>query len=274
MTDLLLPPPLVLAADRWPTNGELVADIVKLGYLDLETETLDPTYEGGLWWSVVRPAQLVTLHRPSDGTDFRDLHQFPDGRFHQIAFDPPYSAQGAQDTSTMQQYNARYGRNTVKPSPEAVQDLCDDGLTEMWRLCAEGGIVLVKTNMYVWSSDLWLGTFWTIQHAVKLGFIVEEVMHMISDTASPQPKRAICRHCGAATQRRADHQTWTDLKRPSGTESAVCRRPHPFRLHEPDFSINTQDHANNNASTMLVLRKPHGGKRPVQYQRATPGATR
>lgn len=82
-------PSLVLAVSNWATNGHLMADLVKLGLLDLDVPTLDTTYEKGVWWSQVQPRNLTTHHRPTDGSDFRNL-PYRSGSWHQIAFDPPY----------------------------------------------------------------------------------------------------------------------------------------------------------------------------------------
>lgn len=256
---------LVLAAQPWPTNAELIRDIAKLGIISIDVPLLDVTYERGIWWQLWRPHDLTALNRPIDGTDFRNL-AYPDNSWMQVAYDPPYAAQGSKTTTTMSEYNGRYGRDVVASDPESVQDLINDGLTEMWRITAPGGIVLCKSMEYVWNAEIWLGTHWTLTHALSLGFMVEERFEMISTTASPQPKRSICLRCAAPIQRRHDHETWTDLVR-STTESTVCRRPHPFLPHRPTPGYSGQDHASRNFSTMLCLRKPTG-RRPKQYLRA------
>lgn len=255
---------LVLACQPWPSNAELIADVNRLGYI--KGRVLDPTFEGGIWWRIHRPANLTTLCRDLDGTDFRDLAQFPNRSFDTIAYDPPYCPQGSKTTTTMVNFNERYGRHVVPSSAESVQDLVNDGLTEMWRLVDDGGIVLCKAADHVWNNEIWLGTHWTLTHAIHLGFKVEERFEMFTDAPSPQPKLANCLHCGVPLQRRLDHETWTDRNR-TVEASAVCRRPHPFRPHQPDLATPTQRHANRNLSSLFVLRKPTG-KRPPQYERA------
>lgn len=257
---------LVLAAQQWPTNSDLIVDVARLGYLQTDWRVLDPTFHAGTWWRTWRPTegQLVTRCRDLDGSDFRDLSEFPDGHFDAIAFDPPYAAQGSKTTTTMPDYNARYGRDVVKSDASAVQHLMNDGLTEMWRLIRPDGIVLMKCQDYVWSGDLHLGTHWTLTHAIALGFIVEERFEMYALSPSPQPKRSRCLRCGAKIQRRRDHETWTDMTRTS-EPSTVCRRPAPFLPHRPDPSTPSQDHAARNLSTLFVFRKPVNGRRPKQY---------
>jgi hypothetical protein len=78
-----------MAATAWPTNGHLIADVHRLGYLLDGDVVLDPTFGEGVWWSVWRPRRLSTFHRPSDGSDFRKMpHR--DGVFDAAAYDPPY----------------------------------------------------------------------------------------------------------------------------------------------------------------------------------------
>lgn len=264
MSDDAAIPDLILAAQRWPTNAELIADVAKLGYLDPDLPLLDPTFENGIWWKEWQPLHLTALHRPSDGSDFRAL-PYPDQSWPQIAYDPPYCAMGSQKSSTLQNYNSRYGRDVVESSPASVQRLINEGLTEMWRLVTPGGYVLVKCADYVFNGDLWLGTHWTLTHAIELGFICDERFEMYDEIASAQPKRSLCRRCGVSIQRREDHETWTDLKRSGGGASAVCRRPHRFAPHEPTPGLSTQDHAARNVSTLFVLRRPTQG-RPKQYR--------
>ena len=50
---------LVLAACAWPTNADLVVDLVRLGYLKPEDRVLDPTWGRGKWWTKWEPAELT-----------------------------------------------------------------------------------------------------------------------------------------------------------------------------------------------------------------------
>lgn len=269
----------MLAATRWPSNAELIRDLAeKLGYLDPGKLTLDPTYGRGIFWKLWQPhpGMLVTHHRPDDDSDFRAL-PYPDGHFGQIAYDPPYAAEGGAATSTMRDYAERYGRDTVASAAFAVQLLVNDGLAEMWRLVAEGGIVLVKVMDYIWNADLWLGTHWTTAWAIELGFVVEEELRMYDIAAGAQPFLSACINCGLPVLRRSDHVTWTDRKRSlGGGPSNTCRLADgtPGDVpHTPDPDAKTQDHAAYSClSTMLVLRKPTG-KRPRQYRFADFTAT-
>lgn len=193
MTDA---PGPVLAAHAWPTNGHLIADVARLGYLRRTDVVLDPTYGNGVWWSVWEPEHLVSHHRATDGSDFRRL-PYDDASFDAIAYDPPYVCPGGRKTSTTQNMHRRYGMDEGRDdplftTPAELQALIDDGLTEMVRLVrpprtkTEGGIILVKCQDYIWSGALWEGVARTRGHAVALGCtVVDSFVHL--GTPGPQP---------------------------------------------------------------------------------------
>lgn len=213
---------LVLAADRWASNGHLISVCQQLGYLRAADMVLDPTYENGTWWKVWRPPILTTHHRAVDGTDFRSL-PYPDASFDAIAFDPPYVCPGGRATSTINEMFDRYGMNeggAADPefrTPAELQDIINAGLTEMYRLVrpsqrralhpsGPNGVVLAKCKDYIWSGQLWPGTHYTLTHALSLGFVLEDRFEHIGN---PGPQ-----------------------------------------------SQTTQKHARRNLSTLFVLRKP------------------
>lgn len=189
----------VLAAHRWPDNSYLIEDCFKLGYLRYDLHTLDATYGRGVWWKRARPIDLICHDLVLDGTDFRHLPHH-DGEFDQIAYDPPYMAAGGRETTKIVEMFERFGMTGAPRTPALLQDLINDGLTEMHRLVRapklnrngrvyrRGGIVLVKCMSYVSSGSLWLGVHYTTQHALDLGFEVVDVLQHIGDPR-PQPKR-------------------------------------------------------------------------------------
>jgi hypothetical protein len=174
-------------ATRWRTNGELIADVARLGYLRQEWLTLDPTFGEGTWWSTWRPFRLVTHHHPTDGVDFRHLPH-GDGVFDAVAFDPPYVARGGRKTAgvELRSTNERYGLNDCPATPELLQALINDGLAEMVRVVRPGGNVLVKCQDYVSSGQLFPGTIFTFDHARSLGLRLEDIFDMVT-TPRPQP---------------------------------------------------------------------------------------
>jgi hypothetical protein len=186
----------VLAATAWPTNAHLIADVHRLGYLRDHDQVLDPTYENGVWWKTWRPANLTTHYRKHDGTDFRHL-DYPDGAFDAIAYDPPYVCPGGRKTSTIQPMHQRYGmaeggHDPDFRTPAELQQIVDDGLTEMARLVRpartrnDGGIIVAKCQNYIWSGHLWPGAELVRDHAVRLGLVVVDRLEMVG-APGPQP---------------------------------------------------------------------------------------
>lgn len=207
----------VMAATRWPTNADLIADVARLGYLCPSDVVLDPTYGRGIWWKKWRPTELIAHDLRLDGVDFRRLPE-ASGSVDAAAYDPPYVCVGGRATSTLaakgSDMHARYGMDTAPRTPAALQDMNDAGLAELVRVVKPKGIVLVKCQDYVWSRRLYLGTFHTLSAALALGMeLVDRLEHITNPR--PQPERT-----------RADG-------RPS-----------------------VQQHARRNLSTLFVLRAP------------------
>lgn len=186
---------MILAATAWPSNAELIADIHQLGYLRDTDHTLDPTYGQGTWWKTWRPEKLTAHHRAADGSDFRHLPH-PDGTFDVVAYDPPYVCPGGRATSTIADMHDRYGMNEggcADPdftTPDQLQQIINDGLTEMARLVQPAatraltadrpnGIILVKCKDYIWSGRLHEGVHHTRIHAERLGLVVEDRLEHI-----------------------------------------------------------------------------------------------
>lgn len=215
----------VLAATHWPTNGHMVADLHRLGYLLATDRVLDPTYENGIWWQQWRPDDLTTCHRATDGTDFRRL-PFPSHHFDVITYDPPYVCPGGRKTSTMQDFHERFGmaegghEDPMFRTPDELQQLINDGLTEMVRLvkpgrrdAEKGGRLLVKCQNYQWGGHLFEGAEHTRAHALDLGCTVVDRLEFLA-------------------------------------------RPRPQPSSNRDGSDRRQVHARRNLSTLFVLRAP------------------
>jgi tRNA G10 N-methylase Trm11 len=185
-------PDLVLAATRWRSNAELIADCARLGYLREGDRTLDPTFGRGTWWKAWRPAELVAHDLAIDGVDFRDL-PYADATFDAVAFDPPYVCVGGRTTSTMPEFQRRFGLAEAPRTPRLLQDLIDLGLAEMRRVVRPRGVVLVKCADYITGGRLWLGTHHTLSRSLELGFdVVDRLEHV--GNARPQPKRSSQQH--------------------------------------------------------------------------------
>lgn len=176
----------VLAATAWKTNAELIRDVHLLGYLRDEDHVIDPTFHNGKWWTLWRPEKLTTHNRDEDGSDCRSL-PYPDGMFDAATLDLPYVAKGGRATSGIKEMDSRYGQEDCPATPALLQELINDGLTEMYRIVRPGGIVLCKCKDYISSGKLWLGTHKTLTHALALGFECVDRLEHLSGTG-PQPK--------------------------------------------------------------------------------------
>jgi hypothetical protein len=161
----------IAAATAWRTNGEMIADVARLGYLHQEWRTLDPTWGRGTWWTKWRPNDLVAHDKYTlDGIDFRHL-PYEDASFAAIVFDPPYQATGGRKTSTIKAMHDRYGMDCDDTrTPAKVQATIDGGLTEMRRLAEPRGFVLAKCAIGVTGGRLRPHTHATYNHAMDLGF--------------------------------------------------------------------------------------------------------
>ena len=214
----------VLAATAWGDNSRLIMACRDLGYISDDDHVLDPTYENGTWWKHWRPEKLTTHNRDEDGSDFRWL-PYPDGSFDVIAYDPPYCAKGGRETSGIKEMDNRYGQEDAPRTPADLQQLINDGLTEMARLVRPKGVILTKCMSYVSSGKLWRGAFHTEAHAVSLGLVVEDEFFHIKKSSGPQPKNRT-------------------RKGPLGPDGEPTRIP------------SRQHHAARNVTTLFVLRRP------------------
>lgn len=140
----------VLAAHTWRNNGELIADVARLGYIT--GHVADLTYGHGQFWTHHRPDLLVAHDinpTKGDGIDFRQLPE-PDGTYHTVVFDPPYKLNG---TPSLGDFDHRYGIE----APTRWQDrmtLIHDGLREAIRVTRIGGHILVKCQDQVVSGRI------------------------------------------------------------------------------------------------------------------------
>lgn len=169
----------VVANGYWPTNGHLIADAAKLGYL--RGTVLDPTYGEGVWWNTWRPRRLIAHDIQLDAVDFCAL-PYKAHRFGTIAYDPPYKLNGTPDPIV----DAPYGVDI----PARWQDrmaLCIEGATECVRVLAPGGHLLWKCQNQVCSGRVrWQVDVFT-QHAESLGLVKVTQFNKIG--GRPQPKR-------------------------------------------------------------------------------------
>jgi hypothetical protein len=135
----------VRAAFEWPTNGHMIAEVARLGYL--RGHVLDVTYGRGVFWKVWRSEKLTTHDLKLDGVDFRNLPH-PDGTFDASVIDGPYKLNGAGSEPDI-----RYGVD-LYASWQGRHALIREGMTECARVTVRRGYVLVKCQAQVCSGAI------------------------------------------------------------------------------------------------------------------------
>lgn len=173
---------MIPTAHAWPTNGHLIADVAKLGYLD--GRCLDVTHGYGVFWQLFQPSELVRCDLNPDKApdlvaDFRTL-PFVDGSFDSVVFDPPYKLNGRPTDCV----DERYGVDM----PARWQDrllLMGEGLIECVRVSRNH--VLVKCMDQVVSGKKVWQTTALYNLAIKLGCRQVDRFDMLV-TPRPQPQ--------------------------------------------------------------------------------------
>lgn len=179
---------MILSATRWNTNGDLIADVARLGYIRPADVVLDATYGRGNWWTRYRPDQLIAHDARTDGVDFRQLPE-ADATINVVALDPPYIAQGGRRTSTTPDFLDRFGLVTVPRTPRAVDELIRAGITEAARVLTPAGILLLKSMNYVTGGRYHPGAYNALDAAHNAGLrLIDELIHLRAP--GPQPTRA------------------------------------------------------------------------------------
>ena len=201
----------IMAAHDWSTNGHLIWDLVRLGYLHAEDYTLDTTYGRGVWWKLWQPGRLLTNgwtddpgQPPTDTVrDFRDL-DYPDNSFDVVAFDPPYMPKGTP--AGLKAMDERYG--VGNQSPRFLAALMADGLTECARVTVGGGTILTKAGRGIDSGKLWRGDDLLVTHGEALGL---EVIAQFRHLTRPRSQA----HRGPQKSPRSNYSTLTVWRKPT-----------------------------------------------------------
>lgn len=173
----------IFAAQHWATNGWMIADCAKLGYI--KGRVLDPTYGRGTWWSVFRPPGLVASDLdPSGGAQaFVDFRALPheDNTFDTVAYDPPYKYNGTPTPAV----DDRYGVGESEKWRDRWELICE-GFIECARVLKSGGRLLAKCQDQVCSGQV----RWQSHGLVDLGLyglgltLVDELIYL---GGRPQP---------------------------------------------------------------------------------------
>jgi len=216
----------IYAATSWPTNADMMVDVVRLGIIRPTDSVIDMTYGRGIWWKkYTHPGEFVAMcgmakHQPPPadnvtamvGFDFRDT-RLPDALFNVACYDPPYVSKGGRETSTIPDFDGRYGLVEAPSTPRDLHDYNADGFREAVRITKPGGFILVKCMDYISSGKLQMGSVWMYEEAESMGIqVYDRLIHVGSP--GPQPKDNL------------------------------------------DGSARRQVHARNNYSTLWVFKKP------------------
>ena len=186
-----------MEVQRWKTNSDLIRAVFEV-HVEPKAwactkpgpRVLDMTYGRGVWWHWRHPAyglQFTAHDIKVDGVDYRHL---PEDDLSQdvVAFDPDYIAPGGRKTSTIPNFNERYGLKKDYETPATLQQSINDGLSEAYRVLRPQGLILAKTMNYISSGKLVLGEYEMIRHGLELGLVVEDIVVHLGDPG-PQPKR-------------------------------------------------------------------------------------
>lgn len=171
------------------TNGQLMADCARLGYLD--GTVADVTYGLGKFWTHVRPDGLLAFDLdPRRGVAVADFRSLPlgDDSVDVVVFDPPYKLNGTSTGRGPSAADERYGVVGYLPSAK-THDLIDDGLTEAMRVARRR--VLVKVQDSISSGRLHMQTHDVISRARELGGSIDDVLHVVGYRAQPPGRRQL-----------------------------------------------------------------------------------
>lgn len=144
------------------SNADLMA---KIAPLYLTGSVLDATYGRGKWWDRFTPEPFIRhdLHT-LDGVDFRQLPEADDS-IDTVCFDPPYIPQGGYESSTSQEFVARFGLTGFSRSE--LWAMLAAGLSEANRVARH--YVLVKCCDFVNGGSFHVGSHRVLTMADDLG---------------------------------------------------------------------------------------------------------
>lgn len=168
----------VLAAYAWPTNGHLMADVARLGYLN--GSVLDVTYGKGVFWKIYKPLDLTTHAIKIDGVDFRHLPH-PDRSFDVVVLDPSFKLNGTPTKDV----DERYGVDVPSRWQDRMQ-MIRDGMTECSRVARY--YLLLKCQAQVVSGHVRWQDLEFANHGISLGLTLVDRFDMLG-TGRPQPER-------------------------------------------------------------------------------------
>lgn len=248
----------ILAVHEWPTNAEMMADVAQL-YIRPDDEVLDLTYGLGIWWRKFRPDRLWLLCADGGFTlspegaidvepDFRNLPEEWRAKFPVTTFDPPYISMGGRATSTINDFNNRYGLVEASRTPLGLHHYNLLGLEQAAKVTSPGGYIMVKCMPYISSAKMQPVPMWTHEYATtEMGLKLED-WFVHKGEPGPQPLTDKCRPCNGTGRVE------------EGTVNPEVMIPE-FEIDCPNCAgfgkvERRQVHARQNASHLFVFRKP------------------
>lgn len=182
----------VLAIRQWLSNGHLIADCVRLGYLQRDWRTLDPTYGYGIFWSVWQPDELVASDLDPKKlpigypVNFRCL-PWGDEEFRASVYDPPYKLNGTPEN--VGGIDERFGVHEPTHWRERMELICV-GAREVARVTEE--YLLVKCQDQVVSGKIRWQTRAVEDAVAAVGFGLKDRFEFLG--FRPQPPVQKQRH--------------------------------------------------------------------------------
>lgn len=177
----------IMAINDWGNNGELIADVQRLGYIHDLDSVLDCTYGYGTFWSVWKPkgylfhgcdANPAKSPDSLDGVDFRKM-PFEDKSFDVVVFDPPYKLNGQPDPDVDERYGVEQSTRW-----QDRWDLIFEGLAECTRVARRR--VLCKVQAQVCSGKVRWEDVEAINIAAAYGFGLRDRFNFLSYRAQPE----------------------------------------------------------------------------------------
>ena len=190
-------------------NCDLMVKVARLWIPPTDT-VLDTTYGRGAFWTVYRPRHLIVSEHDFTALPYGD--EFADV----VVYDPPYTSTGGNDTSTIEDFNQRYGLGDIKGVNNlfAYNKL---GMAECARVSA--GLLMVKCADFVESGHRHWGHQVITDTARELGLRQVDEFILVSGTG-PQPKKNL-----DGSRRRQVHSR--------RAHSFLCVFRKPRRRHTP-----------------------------------------
>jgi hypothetical protein len=179
-----------MAIGQWPSNGHLIADCARLGYLRKEWRTLDPTYGLGVFWSVWRPDVLIAhdldpAKSPTGQSVDATALPYWERTFDAVVIDGPYKLNGTPDEAI----DGRYGVQVATRWQDRM-DLLGKMLVEGARVLGDG-YLLWKCMDQVCSGKVRWQTYEFTAQAERLGLGLVDRLDFLSYRPQPGGTRQV-----------------------------------------------------------------------------------